>query len=130
MFCLDKDWLNVLSTQLTSVTLSGSRWLFLTMLLYFSFLKANLNGSKQLMFRSYNAWNVWVGKVTISKPNCYACFIASGRTCEPCPSRISKWWLDWHMPLRIDLIKNQRNSLNRKQIIHVFFYITIHVPSL
>jgi hypothetical protein len=62
--------------------------------------------------------------------NCYACFIAFGTTCEPCSSRISKWWLDWDMPLGIDLIKNERNSLNKKQVIHAFFYITIHVPSL
>jgi hypothetical protein len=46
MFCLDKDWSSVLLTQVISVTLFGSRWLLLTMLLFIYLLKANLNGLK------------------------------------------------------------------------------------
>jgi hypothetical protein len=33
------------------------------------------------------------------------------------------------MLLRIDLVKNDKNSLKMKDIIHVFVYIATHVPN-
>ncbi len=33
-------------------------------------------------------------------------------------------------PPRIDLLKKDRNSLNRKVVIQAFFGMAIHVPSL
>jgi hypothetical protein len=62
MFCLDINELNVLSTQLANVTLFSFLWLFLNMLSSFSFLKAYLNGLKQLTSKGYKAWEMSHGK--------------------------------------------------------------------
>jgi hypothetical protein len=39
--------------------------------------------------------------------------MASNVTCEPCISKTNKCQFDLEMPLEIDLLKNERNSLER-----------------
>jgi hypothetical protein len=90
MFCLDNDWLNVLSTQPATITLSSSLWLFLNVLSFLSFLKTNLNGLKQLTSKGYRTWEVWDGGLNISSPASDACSITSKVTCHPCPCRIRR----------------------------------------
>ncbi len=47
-----------------------------------------------------------------------------------CPSRINWCQFLKDTPLGIDLLKKDRNSLNKKVVIHVFFCIAIQVPNL
>jgi hypothetical protein len=61
-------------------------------------------------------------QVNLSCPSQHYC--ASKVTCEPCRSKANRWQSNGDMPLGIDFIKNERNSLNRKQVIH-FFYVAI-----
>jgi hypothetical protein len=70
--------------------------------------------------RGCNVCEVCVGKFIMSKPQYCANFIDSKVTCEPCPSKANRWQLNGDMPLGIDFIKNERNSLNRKQVVHFF----------
>ncbi len=84
------------------------------MLLSFSFLKVVLKGSKQFTFKGCKAWEVCDNKVIISKPNCCACSITSRLTCEPCPFRVNKWRLLGEKPPRTDLLKSDKNYLNKK----------------
>jgi hypothetical protein len=97
--------------------LFGSQWLFITIALFFSFLKVVLKGLKQFTYNSYRACDVWNGNMIMSKPNYCTYFIVSMITCDPCPSRINRCWLNWNMPPKIDLLKNGKNSLNRKEVI-------------
>ena len=50
---------------------------------------ASLNGLKQVTSRGCNAWDVWDGKLNISKPSSIANFITSIVTCEPCPYKMT-----------------------------------------
>jgi len=54
----------------------------------------------------------------MSNPSVCACYIAFRVTCDPCPSRINICILDRKMPSRIKLMKNDKNSLKRKIILH------------
>ncbi len=82
--------MSVLSTQLANVTLYGFLWLFLNMSSFLSFLKANLNGLKQLRSKGCKAWEVWDGRVIIFSLASYACSIAFKITCDPCSFRIKR----------------------------------------
>jgi hypothetical protein len=61
------------------------------------------------------------GNVIMSNPNSFACSIASRVTWLSCPSIINKCQLLKDIPPRTNLLKKDKNSLNRKVIIHVFF---------
>jgi hypothetical protein len=100
------------------------------MLLSFSFLKTILKDLKHLTFKGYKAWEVCEGKVIISRPNCYAYFIAPRLTCEPCPYKANRRQLLGKIPPRIDLLKNDKKYLNKKLVIHVLVWTTMHVPIL
>ncbi len=84
---------------------------FLTIRLFLPFLEVNLKGLKQFKSNGYKAWDVWNGNVIMSKPNFSQCFIVCTITCEPCPTRINRCWLNWNMPPRIDLLKNDKKTL-------------------
>jgi hypothetical protein len=45
-------------------------------------------------------------------------------------SSINIWWLVWEIPPWINLLKNERNSLNKKVVIHAFACIAIKVFDL
>ncbi len=64
---------------------------YLTMLLFFYFLKVILKGLKQFTSKGYKAWEVCESKVIISKSNCCACSITSKLTCEPCPFKVNRY---------------------------------------
>jgi hypothetical protein len=81
-------------------------------------LKVILKGLKQLTSKGSKAWEVCEGKVIISRPKCYACFIPFRLTCELCPSRANRRWLLGKIPRRTNLLKNDRNYLNKKLVIH------------
>ncbi len=95
--------------------LSGSQWLFLTITLFFPFLKIVLNGLKQLTSKDYKAWDVWARKVTIFKPNSYACAIVFNITCDPCSSTIKRCWLDWKISPRTNFLKNDKKKFVKKR---------------
>jgi hypothetical protein len=78
-------------------------------------------------------------KITMFCPSVCAYFIASKVTCEPCPYKINKCLLVQGMPLGIDLVKNDKNSLKSKDVTNVFlhchacpwaiiFYVIIFYP--
>jgi hypothetical protein len=80
--------------------------------------------------RGCKAWEMWKSKLTICSPNYYACSMASNVTCEPLSSRTNRCQFDGELPFRIYLLKNERNSLNKKVIIQAFACISMHVPNL
>ncbi len=57
-------------------------------------------------------------------PSVCAYSIASKVTCELCPFKINKCLLVRGMRLEIDLVKNDKNSLKKKDVIHVFFALS------
>ncbi len=59
---------------------------------------------------------VCASKIIMSKPHYCTKSIIFIITCEPCPSKVSKWHLDGDMLLGIDLIKNEKRNLNKKQL--------------
>jgi hypothetical protein len=124
---LDKATSDALFSHATSVTLLSSLSLFLTMLLSFYFLKVSLKCSKQLTSKGYKAWEVCEGKVIIFKSNYCTCFIACRLTCEPCPSKINRCWWLFGMPIKIDLLKNDKNYLNKT--CHPCFGLDYHTCS-
>lgn len=110
---MDNDFSRFLSIQPTNSILFGSLYWFLTIAFFSFLLKAILKGLKQLTLKGYMAWEVWKGNVYMSNPNCYAYFTISKVTCEPWSFRINKWWLDKKLPSIVDLLKNDKKSLNR-----------------
>jgi hypothetical protein len=88
------------------------------MLLCLYFLKVILKGFKQLTSKGFKVLEVCEGKVIISKSSCCACSIASRLTCEPCPSKVNRCRRLVGVSLGIDLLKNDRNYLNKKLVIH------------
>jgi len=68
MFYLVKDYSKALSTQPTSVILYNSLQLFLTIVIFFFFLKVVLKGLKQLTRLS-----VWVDMITLPPHNSNLC---------------------------------------------------------
>jgi hypothetical protein len=100
------------------------------MLLSLYFLKAILKGLKQLTAKGYKAWEVCEGKVIISKSNYCAYFTAFKLTCEPCPFKVNRCRQLLGVPLGIDLLKNDRNYLNKKLVLHALVWTTIHVSGL
>jgi hypothetical protein len=97
-----------LTTQLACVLLSNSQRLLQTIELFLPFLKVILKGLKQFTSNGYKAWDVWDDNAIMSKPNCCAsCMI----TCDPCPTRINRCWLDLNMLPKVDLLKNDKKSL-------------------
>jgi hypothetical protein len=129
MFFCNNIWCRALSTHPTSVHLFGSQSLLLTVALSLPLLKVVWKSLKQLTSRGCRAWEVWKGKVTISNPNSCAYFMDSNLTCEPHLSKLGRCPFDWKMHFEIDLLKNERNSFNRNDILHDFFYIVMHVPN-
>jgi len=85
-----------------------------------SFLNEVLNGLKHETSKACRAHQVCDGKITMSKPNWWACFIAYKITCDPSPSIINTCdgWLE--IPPRIDLLKKLKNFLNKNVIIETF----------
>jgi hypothetical protein len=124
---LVKDVSKVFLAQLTNVFLSSSQWLFLTISISLYVLQVVLKGLKQLTFNKCRACDVWNGKMIISKPNYSACFITSMVRCDPCPPRINRRQLNWNMPPKTSLLKNDKNSLNKKEVIHAFLCIAMQV---
>lgn len=108
---LVKDVSKALFSQLTNVFSSSSQWLFLTISISLNFLQVVLKGSKQLTSNNCKACDVWDGKMIISKQNYCTCFITSMVRCDPCPTRINRCQLNWNMPPKIGLLKNDKNSL-------------------
>jgi hypothetical protein len=84
-------------------------------------LKVVLKGLKQDTYNGCNACIVCDGSVIMSNPNYFAYFIAFRVTWLPCPSRINKCWLVKDIPPQTNFLKKDKNSLNKKIIIHVFF---------
>ncbi len=89
-----------------------------------------MKGLKQLTSNGLKAWKVWNGNVIVSNPNSYAYSIVFNETCDPHPFKelidfdcILWCHLDWP-------IEEWYNSLNKKEVIHVFLCIAMHVPSL
>jgi hypothetical protein len=71
-----------------------------------------------------------VATIIMSSPNYLACLIASKVTWDPRPSKMSRCLFVRDISLGIDLLKNDKNSLNRKVVIHAFDCITIKVVVL
>jgi len=69
----------------------------------------------------WNACDVCDGNVIMFNSNSIAYSIASRVTWSPCPFKINKCQLLKGTPRKIDLLKKDKNSLNRKVIIHFFF---------
>ncbi len=86
-----------------------------------TFLNVVLKGLKQNTFNGYNACDVCNGNVIMLNPISFACSIVSMVIWLPCPSRINKCQLLKDTPLGTYLLKKNRNSLNMKKVIHVFF---------
>jgi hypothetical protein len=118
------DWSKLLPTWPIIMHLFSSQCLFLTIALV---LKAILNGFKQFTFKGCRAWNVGTSNVITSNPKFCIYPIASNISCEPCMSIISKCWLNWKIPLAFDLLKNDDNLLNRKDVIHAWDCMAVHV---
>lgn len=71
------------------------------------------------------------GKVIISNLVWCAFFIVFIVTCDdPCPSRINKQQLDWEITLHTNLVKNEINSLNRKNssMFYLHCMIFVYIP--
>jgi hypothetical protein len=76
-----------------------------------TFLNVVVKGLKQNTSNRYITCDVCDGNVIMSSPNSFAYSIASRVTWLPCPSRINKCWLPRDIPLGIDLLKKDRNSV-------------------
>jgi hypothetical protein len=85
---------------------------------------------KQEIFNGYNACDVCDGHVIMFNPNFFECSIDSKLTWLPCPSIINNYQLMRDVPPGNDFLKKDKNSLNMKITIHVFFFIAIWVSSL
>ncbi len=107
--------------------MSGFWYLFLAIIASLSFLKVVLNGLKHETSRGWSGCEVCEGKVIMSKPKAIACSTSYSVTCDSWPSIINKWRLVWESPLRTESLKNERNFLKRKLVIHAFVCIAIHV---
>jgi hypothetical protein len=91
-----------------NILMSSSLWLFLNILSSFSFLKANLNGLKQLTSKGCKTWEMWDGKVIISNLASYVCLITYRITCDPCPSIIRRCIFYWNkLPITNRIKKNK-----------------------
>jgi hypothetical protein len=73
------------------------------------------------MFNGYNACDVCDDRVIMFNPNFFECSIDSKLAWLPCPSIINYYQLMKDVPLGNDFLKKDRNSLNMKITIHVFF---------
>jgi hypothetical protein len=98
-------------------------WLFLDIVAFLTFFNVFLKGLKQNTFNGCNARDVCDGSVIMFNPNFFAYSIACRVTLLPCPFKINKCWLLKDIPPRVDLLKINKNSLNKKVIIHVFFLL-------
>jgi hypothetical protein len=76
--------------MLTNVILSSYWYLFIAIIASFSFLNVVLNGLKHETSKGWNACEVCVGKVIMSKRKAIACSRASNVTCDPWPSKTNK----------------------------------------
>jgi aryl-phospho-beta-D-glucosidase BglC (GH1 family) len=86
-----------------------------------TFLNVVLKGLKQNTSYGCTACDVCNGNVIMFNPNSFACSIASKVIWLPCPFRINKCRLLKDTPPRTNLLKKDKNSLNMKKVIHVFF---------
>jgi hypothetical protein len=100
-------------------------WLLLDIVASLTFLYAILNFLKQDTFNGCNACDVCDGSVIMFNPKKFAYLIAYRVTWLPCPFKINKCWLLKDIPLGIDLLKKDKNSLYKKVVIHALFYISI-----
>ncbi len=110
----------------TNVILYSSIWLFLNMVTskcYFEWFETR-----------YIWWlekcDVWDGRVIMFKPISCACDFVSKVTWLPCPFRINNCLLLKEIPLKTNFLKKEKNSLNKKEVIHAFFCIAMQIPSL
>jgi len=84
-------WSNTLFTHLNSMWPCLVHCNYFLPWLHLSFMNAILNGLKHETSKHCRTCEVCDNKITMSKPNWWAFFIASRVTCDPCPSIINNW---------------------------------------
>jgi hypothetical protein len=105
-------------------------WLLLDIATSLTFLNVILKGLEQDTSNGCNACDVCDGNVIMLNPNSFAYSIVFKVTWLLSSSRINKCKLLKDIPPRTYLLKKDRNSLNKKVIVHFYFFIAIQVPSL
>jgi len=90
----------------------------------------NLDLSNPCLGRKPKAKVMIDGKVTIFKPNSSTCAMFSNVTCDPCPFKIRICSLDWEISPWTHFLKNDRNFLKKKNVVHVLVCIAIHIHAL
>jgi hypothetical protein len=106
------DYSKAWSTHPTKVILFSSMWLFLNIYASLTFLNVVLNGLKQYTCNGCRTCDVWDGKVIMSNPKVYVYSIIYGVTWLPCPFITNKCLLVKNIPLIIDFLNKDKNSLN------------------
>jgi len=101
-----------------NVVLSSSLWSLLATSLFFSFLKATLNGLKQFIFRSCHVCEVCACKVSCSSH----IIVPTLLLLQLHVNHVYLMLVDGDMPLRTNFINREKNIFNKKNQLGFFWH--------